>query len=61
MLDKKFPLWLPEGSVRAIIALGLVAAAVMASFVVGTVADKFLWPAAMAAVGFYFGSRQAAK
>ena len=57
MSDSKFPLWLPEGSVRAIIALSLLAAAIAASFIVDTVADKFLWPAAMAAVGFYFGSR----
>ena len=59
MLDNKFPLWLPEGSVRAIIAIVLVCAAIVASFVDGTVADKFLWPAAMAAVGFYFGARTA--
>ncbi len=50
------PLSLPEGSVRAILALGLTAAAIAASFVSALPAE-FLYPAALTVNAFYFGSR----
>jgi hypothetical protein len=43
------PLWLPEGSVRSIIALGLVAA-----LIYGVTGVEEL---AAAVVGYYFGTR----
>ena len=54
MLNPDQPLGLPEGSVRALLALGLVGVACYLA-IVGTVsADAFLTLAAMAAA-FYFG------
>lgn len=47
-MDDKQPLWLPQGSVRAIIALGLVAA-----FVFGKIGPEII----AAVIGFYFGSK----
>ena len=52
------PLWLPEGSVRAILALVLTGAAIAASFV-EAFPQEFLWPAALMADAFYFGSAPA--
>ena len=48
ILDPTKPLWMPEGSVRAILALGIVAA-----FVAGLIDAEF----ATLVVGVYFGSR----
>lgn len=55
MLRADKPLWLPEGSIRAVLALVLVIAAVVASFIPATNAEQFLWPAATGITGFYFG------
>jgi len=49
------PLWLPEGSIRAVLALGLTSAAIAASFV-EALPQEFLWPAALTVNAFYFGS-----
>lgn len=49
------PLWMPEGSVRAILALGLTTAAITASFI-QALPGEYLWPAALTVNAFYFGS-----
>lgn len=51
MLNINTPLYLPEGSIRAILALGLIAA-----FVFGQVQLEV----ALLVLGFYFGSRASA-
>ena len=51
MFTNKTPLFLPAGSIRAILALGIVAAAV---------ADLVQTEALFLVLGFYFGSRTAA-
>lgn len=53
------PLGLPEGSVRAILALVLTAAAIAATFldVGGT---DFLWPASLSVNAFYFAQKKPA-
>jgi hypothetical protein len=48
MLQPDKPLYLPKGSVRAVIALGVVGA-----YVVGQVTEEI----ALLVLGFYFGSR----
>lgn len=48
MLNNKTPLWLPEGSVRALLGMGVVAA-----FIYGMVELEV----ALMVLGFYFGSR----
>lgn len=55
MLRDDKPLWLPEGSVRAILALVLTGAAIVASFV-EALPQEFLWPAAMTVNAFYFAA-----
>ena len=55
MLDQ--PLWLPEGSVRAIITLVIVAASVIA-VLTGCELPEWLVAAATLVVGFYFGTRK---
>ena len=62
MSDKKWyqnPLFLPEGSVRALLAIGLVAAVIFTIFV--TLPDGVdtgpLWALAGVAVTFYFTKR----
>lgn len=47
------PLWLPRGSVRAILAIMLTASAIVASFV-EALPGEYLWPAALTVSGFYF-------
>ena len=54
MADNKNPLWMPSGSVRAIIALMVVAGYIILN---GTV-DKDL---VMLVLGFYFGSKLVGK
>lgn len=49
------PLGLPQGSVRAVLALALTVAAIVASFV-PVLPQEFLWPAALTVNAFYFGS-----
>ncbi len=52
LLDKNSPLWLPPGSVRALIALIIVIGYVAVN---GTVDKELI----MLVLGFYFGSRLA--
>jgi len=49
LLQTEHPLYLPEGSVRAILALG-----VIGSFIGGLIETEV----ALLVLGFYFGSRQ---
>lgn len=51
------PLGLPKGSVRAIIALAIVAASVIAFFTGNDTAAKTMSPIAATIIGFYFGTR----
>jgi hypothetical protein len=55
MLNYNEPLGLPQGSVRAIIALVLVGAAVWCAVIGNT--NNFLTEAATLVVGIYFGAR----
>lgn len=55
MFDKTQPLWLPKGSVRAILAIALVAAVI-----IGTGGDV-IQTLATAVVSFYFGSKVGAE
>ena len=55
LLNKSQPLYLPEGSVRAVLALILTGAAIVASFVEG-MPQEYLWPAALVVDSYYFGS-----
>jgi hypothetical protein len=56
-LNSEMPLGLPQGSIRAIIAIGLTVAIIIAIFVNVTVPDVvFGFMAAI--VGFYFASRE---
>lgn len=57
MFNNNTPLWLPEGSVRSILAFALTGAAIVASFVEGSAPDQYLWPAALVVNGFYFADR----
>lgn len=50
------PLALPEGSVRAILALALTAGAIVATFV-PALPHEFLYPAALTVNAFYFASK----
>ena len=58
-LDKTQPLGLPEGSVRAMIAIGLTVAIIVAIFV-GVVVPDVLFGFMAAIIGFYFASREKA-
>lgn len=54
------PLWMPDGSVRAIAMYILVIAAVTATFLgLNDAAESFLFPMASVSVGHYFGVRSA--
>lgn len=55
MFNKSQPLWLPRGSVRAILAIALVAAVI-----VGTGGDV-IETLATAVVAFYFGAKVGAE
>ena len=57
MLKPNQPLWLPEGSVRAIIALSLVFALI---YLMVTKAEVPEWitPVITALIGFYFAGRE---
>lgn len=55
LLTNTQPLYLPEGSVRAILALILTGAAIAASFVEAMPAE-YLFPAALVVDSYYFGS-----
>lgn len=56
MFDNTKPLWLPEGSVRSILALVLTGAAIAAVWVEG-MPGEYLWPAALVVNTFYFVDR----
>lgn len=49
MFDKEQPLWLPKGSVRALVTFAILGAAF--------IGVEEAWPLAATAFGFYFGSR----
>lgn len=55
--DTKNPLWMPRGSVRALIALGLVTAVVSLA-ILGKELPKEIVGFAGAAFGYYFAARQ---
>jgi len=55
VFDKTQPLWLPKGSVRAILAIALVSAVI-----VGTGGDV-IQTLATAVVAFYFGAKTGAE
>ena len=54
-MDKTQPLALPQGSVRAILAIVLTGAAIAGSFW-PVVPAEYLWPAALTVNAFYFGA-----
>lgn len=56
MFDPKEPLWLPKGSVRSLLALGVVGASVAAVFVSDSAAERLL-PLAGVAFVYYFEAR----
>lgn len=56
MLNPKQPLWLPQGSVRAILALVLVIAVVGLSFAALVDPEKLVELAVMV-IAFYFGAK----
>ncbi len=57
MFNPKQPLWLPQGSVRAILALVLVTAVVALAFLGLITADRLVELAAVV-VAFYFAGKQ---
>jgi len=58
MSDK--PLWMPEGSVRAILALGVVAAAIAGVFILPADKAGLLLALSGAVIAFYFKVRDSA-
>ena len=54
------PLWLPQGSVRSIIALAFVAVVIVAVLKVMEVPQP-LWDLTLVIVGFYFGTKAVSK
>lgn len=60
MLDKSQPLWLPKGSVRAILAIVLVGAGVVAAFALPGVPEWFP-PLVAMVVTAYFVQRASAS
>lgn len=54
--DETQPLWLPAGSVRAVLALVVIGGAIVMQVAVGAV-PEWLQPLAGAAFGYYFGAR----
>jgi hypothetical protein len=59
VFDKSQPLWLPKGSVRAILAL-VVVVAYVARFLGGTVEPVDFLPLVTLVIGYYFGQKAAA-
>lgn len=57
-MDQK-PLWMPVGSVRAILAIGIVAAAIAGVFTLEAEAAGLLLGLAGIVTGFYFKTREA--
>ena len=55
-MNKDLPLGLPQGSVRAVLAIGVTAAAVVASFM-PSMPTEYLYPVALTVNAFYFASR----
>lgn len=58
-MDDQHPLWMPAGSVRAILALAMVAAAIVA-YLVEAIPDIPLELLTLV-LGFYFGQRSAVQ
>ena len=54
------PLWLPKGSVRAIVALGLTGGAIY-SLVTGNNVPEWYITAVGSVIGYYFATRQTEK
>ena len=54
MINEEEPLWLPKGSIRALIALALVIAVCSITAATGTV-PKELLAVVSVIIGFYFG------
>lgn len=55
MFQPDQPLGLPQGSVRALLALGLTGASIAAAFV-ASLPEEFLWPTTLIIIGHYFGA-----
>jgi hypothetical protein len=54
------PLWLPKGSVRAIVALGLTGGAIY-SLVTGSSVPEWYIAAVGSVIGYYFATRRTEK
>jgi len=54
--DSDKTLWLPSGSIRAIIALSMTATSIVCIFVFGTIPESVATINSMA-IGFYFGAK----
>lgn len=54
---RKEPLWMPQGSVRSVLALGVVSSAVAAVFTLGVEGAAPLLALAGVVIERYFGSR----
>ena len=52
------PLWLPEGSVRALLALGMVGSAIYGVFVLEAESSVLLLCLTAAVLAFYFKARE---
>ena len=52
------PLWLPEGSVRALLALGMVGSAIYGVFVLEAESSGLLLGLTGAVLAFYFKARE---
>lgn len=57
MFDKSQPLWLPPGSIRALMALSLTGALIFL-LVTGHEIPNWIAPVITALVGFYFAGRE---
>jgi hypothetical protein len=57
LLNPAFPLWLPEGSVRALMALGIVGGFSGYLLATGELPDQ-AWQTLVAVTGFYFITRK---
>lgn len=56
MVDELNPLWLPKGSVRAILAISLIVTLMYLSITTGDIPDAVLGITSII-IGFYFGKR----
>jgi len=58
MTDQRGPLWMPYGSVRAVLALALVGVT-CAGFLIGKIPSDAFVPLVVAVTSFYFGTKAA--